>query len=486
MLTETDRIGSYQLSRDNRCIHLSRQNIAGQEDMLDNIFLLTVDALGARHVGFLGYDRNTTPHLDELAKQGIQCQVGVAQSSHTRESMPSLFYSAYPFQLGEVGPVPDDRPTITTELRNAGYTTAGFHSNPYLSRAYGFDRGFDTFDDALPLAKNRVFTFIHRAINHFRLQPYTRAEDLNAKGLDWIDTTTSDRRFLWLHYMDPHGPYQPSDNVQQLFRDEMIGRREAKKLWRRTVDEPETITEEERQTLIDLYDAEIRYTDEAIGAFIDELETRELLDSSLIIMTADHGDAFGEHGIYGHPRQLYEELIHVPLLMIVPDGSSAQITQPIENIDIGPTILQMIDQDIPTEFEGSPIKYTSNTTADSARLTTRSPDAEHSGSDPAAFAEAHGESDNVGVDRFVIRTGEYKYLVEIGPDGIVETRRLFDLSDDLGERTDIQAEFPDVRTRLDNRLLQHINEVKSTAVNTDGPSEVDAVVEDRLDDLGYK
>jgi arylsulfatase len=454
--------------------------------MVDNIFLLTVDALGAKHVGFLGYDRNTTPYLDEFAERSIQCRAGIAQSSHTRESMPSLFYSAYPFQLGEVGPVPDDHPTITTELANAGYTTAGFHSNPYLSRAYGFDRGFDTFDDALPLAKNRILTFVHRAINHFRLQPYTRAEDLNAKGLNWVDTTTADRRFLWLHYMDPHGPYQPPDSAQQLFHNETIGRREAKELWRRTVDEPETISDEERETLIDLYDAEIRYTDEAIGSFITELEARGLLDSSVVIVTADHGDAFGEHGIYGHPRQLYEELIHVPLLMFTPNGSSARLTQPVENIDIGPTILQMIDHDIPEEFQGTPLTDIVDTTTDSARVAAESSDAEHLNGEPAAFAEAHGESDDVGVGRFAIRTEKYKYLVETDPDEAVRTRRLFDLSDDPEERTNVQTDLPDVRDRLDERLLQHISHTQAVDHAADDQSEVDAVVEDRLENLGYQ
>ncbi|WP_077152331.1 sulfatase-like hydrolase/transferase [Halorubrum tropicale] len=454
--------------------------------MVDNIFLLTVDALGAKHVGFLGYDRNTTPYLDEFSERGIQCQAAIAQSSHTRESMPSLFYSAYPFQLGEVGPVPDSRPTITTELADAGFTTAGFHSNPYLSRAYGFDRGFDTFDDGLPLAKNRILTFLHRAINHFQLQPYTRAEDLNAKGLNWIDTTTADRRFLWLHYMDPHGPYQPPDNAQRLFRDETLGRREAKKLWRRTVDEPETISEEERKALIDLYDAEIRYTDKAIGSFIDELEARGLLDSSVVIVTADHGDTFGEHGIYGHPRQLYEELIHVPLLILTPEGSSTHLTQPVENIDIGPTILQIIDRDIPGEFEGSPLIDKSESSADSTRSTAKSSDAEQASNEPAAFAETHGESDDVGVGRFAIRTKRYKYHVETTPDSTVKTRRLFDLFDDPEERTHVQKELPDVRERLNERLHQHISRTQAVDRTADDQSEVDAVVEDRLENLGYQ
>jgi len=458
--------------------------------MVDHVFLLTVDALGAEHVGFLGYDRDTTPRLDELAERGLTCRTCIAQSSHTRESMPSLFYSAYPFQLGDVGPVPDDRPTITAELADAGYATAGFHSNPYLSRAYGFDRGFDAFDDGLPLAKNRVLTFVHRAINHFRLQPYTRADDLNAKGLDWLDSTTADRRFLWLHYMDPHGPYQPPARTQELFRDEPVGQRTAKKLWRRTVDEPETITDEERETLVDLYDAEIRYTDEMIGAFLDELAARGVRDSSLIVVAADHGDAFGRHGIYGHPRHLYEELVHVPLVVLGANGSSARIERPVENVDVGPTILDAVGRDVPPEFEGESLRRLGgdeDKDENEATSTATEPSGtEGAGSEPAAFAEAHGEGDDAGVGRFAIRTPRYKYLVELDVDDEVATRRLYDLVDDPDEQTDVKAERPAVRDRLHERLLDHVTEVKAEADEVGDRDEVDAVVTDRLENLGYR
>lgn len=454
--------------------------------MVDHVFLLTVDALGAGHVGFLGYDRDTTPRLDELAESGIQARTCIAQSSHTRESMPSLFYSAYPFQLGDVGPVPDDRPTIATELDDAGYATAGFHSNPYLSRAYGFDRGFDAFDDGLPLAKNRLLTFLHRAINHFRLQPYTRAEDLNAQGLKWLDETTAERRFLWLHYMDPHGPYQPPARTQELFRDETVGQRTAKKLWRRTVDEPETITDEERETLIDLYDAEIRYTDEMIGAFLDELEARDLLDSSLVVVAADHGDAFGQHGIYGHPRHLYEELIHVPLLVLGPNGSSARIERPVENIDIGATILDAVDRGVPLEFEGEPLQGVVEATDGVTETVTEPSGADGEERDPAAFAEAHGEGDTADIDRFAIRTGQYKYLVELDADDEVATRRLYDLAEDPDEQTDIQAKRSAVRDRLHERLIGHVTDVKAEADELGEQGEIDAVVADRLENLGYR
>jgi arylsulfatase len=449
-----------------------------------DVFLLTVDALGASHVGSLGYDRETTPRLDALADRGIECRTCIAQSSHTRESMPSLFYSAYPFQLGEVGPVPDDRPTVVTELSDAGYATAGFHSNPYLSRAYDFDRGFEAFDDALPLAENRLMTFLHRVVNHFRLQPYTRGEDLTRQGLSWIDNTTADSRFLWLHYMDPHGPYQPPARFQRLFRDETVGRRRAKRLWRRTVDEPETITDDERETLVDLYDAEIRYVDEAVGTFVDGLADRGLLDSSLVVLAADHGDAFGEHGVYGHPRQLYEDLVHVPLILAGPDLPSTRLDRPVENTDIAPTLVEAVGRDPAPAFRGTPVQRRIETTTADTAVSTH--DATEVDTAAVAFTEAHGEGEEADISRFAVRTRQYKYQLELrGPDELLRDA-LYDLAEDPDEQTDIRDDRPAVRERLRAVLDDHVASVTADGSATERDDPVDHVVADRLEDLGYR
>lgn len=449
-----------------------------------DVFLLTVDALGASHVGSLGYDRETTPRLDALADRGIECRTCIAQSSHTRESMPSLFYSAYPFELGEVGPVPDDRPTLVTELSDAGYATAGFHSNPYLSRAYDFDRGFDAFDDSLPLARNRLLTFVHRVVNHVRLQPYTRGASLTERGLSWLDETPADSRFLWLHYMDPHGPYQPPPRLQRLFRDEPIGRLRAKRLWRRTVDEPETITSEERDALVDLYDAEIRYVDEAIGAFLDGLDERGLLDSSVIVVAADHGDAFGEHGVYGHPRQLYEELVHVPLILVGPDLPSTRLDRPVENTDIAPTLAEAVGRDPTPAFRGTPVQRRLGTTTADTAVSTH--DATEVDTAVVAFTEAHGEGEEADVSRFAVRTRRYKYHLELcGTDEFLRDA-LYDLAEDPDEQTDICDDRPAVRESLRAVLDDHVASVTTDRNATERDDSIDPVVADRLEDLGYR
>lgn len=444
--------------------------------MTQNVILCTVDALGAGHTSTLGYERETTPQLSALAEEGLLYSTCIAQSSHTRESMPSLFYSAYPFTLGDVGPVPSNRPMISTELSDAGFTTAGFHSNPYLSQAYNFDRGFDVFYDSLPLAENRLMTFVHRVLNHFRLQPYTRADELNEKGLQWLSETTAERRFLWLHYMDPHGPYQPPERFQSQFRESTVGQRRAKRLWRRTVDSPESITPEERETLVDLYDAEIRFTDAMIGQFVDELRNRNLFEDTLLVVAADHGDAFGTHDIYGHPRHLYEELIHVPLLVIGPDVPQGEtIERPVENIDIGPTILDAVGQSVPSEFAGTSLPM---------ETPSSSGNRESDDFSPVVFAQVHGEDDSASVRRFAARTPRYKYHFEQSDSE--RSAELYDLERDPGERNDVSDDRSDVRQRLDPRLREHIDATEERTIDVTDDGDVDSVVEDRLENLGYK
>jgi arylsulfatase len=441
---------------------------------IKNIVLLTIDALRADRVGWLGYNRKVTPSLDDVAAHSRAYTTCIAQSSHTRESMPSLFFSAYPRELGAVGPVPDDRPTLVTELSNAGFTTAGFHSNPYLSRAYGFNRGFDVFDDSLPLARNRITTFLHRVINHLRLQPYMKAKNLTNKGLNWLGRTNGER-FLWLHYMDPHGPYQPPTEYQQLFRDETIGKREAKRLWRRTVEEPETIDDSDRNQLRDLYDAEIRYLDDNIGRFFNELVNRDLKEETLVIIGADHGDAFGEHGLYGHPRRLYETLIHVPLLVHPPDDIDCiQINQPVENIDIAPTILDAVDRDIPDVFAGKSLSSDDreNQTSDDGYQST------------CAFAHAHGEEEMSSRNWYTVRTKQHKLHLHVNDDGTVHARELYDLLTDPNEYNDLSDEREGFLEEIESRLSTHLSSIDEPTDLTS--NKVDDVVEDRLRTLGYR
>jgi len=385
--------------------------------------------------------------------------------------MPSLFFSAYPSKL-EIGPVPDDQPTLATALSEAGYATAGFHSNPYLSRAFGFDRGFDTFEDSLPLASNRVFAFLNRVVNYVRTVPYERAATHNQQALDWLDATDDGPRFVWIHYMDPHGPYQPPATYQSEFCEKTVGKRRAKRLWRRMVDEPGTLTEREVKRLGNLYDAEIRYTDAMIGEFLDDLSDRGLLEQSTVVVAADHGELFGEHDMYGHPRRLYENLIHVPLFVKRPgdESSHTRIDRPVENIDVAATILDSVDQPVPDSFEGDPLPATPS---------------EYDDLEPAAVAECRGEGDEEGRQRFAVRTSRYKYCIELDEEWDELSSALYDLGES-GKHRDETENRPEIRRALETRLPVHLDRDRPRDVDGQADSHESAVVEQRLRDLGYR
>lgn len=311
------------------------------QDDWEHVILLSADALRADHLSCYGYHRETSPVLDELAGESIRFTDAYSASSHTREAVPALLTGEYPdvavdsnYRLA--------RDTIASTLSEEGFATGGFHSNPFVSRAYGFDRGFDAFDDDLHFGKHKLIALAQRAFDKLRNRHYARAEEINERSLAWLDSLDDDQPFfLWNHYMDTHGPYEPPGEFRGMYTDVDVSDREAQSLYQRAIKKPDSITDDERQLLIDLYDAEIRYNDERIGEFLEALRERELLDRSLLVVTADHGDAFGEHGYYEHPRYLHDELVHVPLLVRPPGGAGGEVIEtPASTLDVAATVAE--------------------------------------------------------------------------------------------------------------------------------------------------
>ena len=151
--------------------------------------------------------------------------------------------------------------TVATALQETGYATGGFHSNPYVSRAYGYGEDFDTFDDDLHLGRHKLIALAQRALDKLRNRHYARAETINELALEFVDST-EEPFFLWAHYMDPHGPYSPPREYQEVFHDEYVGMKRAQEMYRRAViEDPESITADERRELVNLYGEEVRYAD---------------------------------------------------------------------------------------------------------------------------------------------------------------------------------------------------------------------------------
>lgn len=421
---------------------------------VENVVLLTLDALRADHVSSYGYDRETTPNLDRFAAENVQFSNAYSVSTHTREAIPGLLTGRYPnacvdnsYELAA--------DTIASYLRETEYTTGAFHANPYVSRAYGFDRDFDTFDDDLYLGQHKLIALAQRAYDKIRNRHYARAGTINERALEFVDST-EEPFFLWSHYMDPHGPYSPPREYQTVFHDEYVGMKRAQKMYKRSaVSDPDSITDDERQEMVNLYDEEVRYADAQLGAFLNELEARGLLEETLVIITADHGDAFGEHGYYGHPRQLDEELLRVPLVVHHPDLSKAEVSVPASGVDIVPTVLEAAGVDAGTLAGESLIEVADDSGAYKGRV---------------VFSQARGDSryDEEHVRRF-------------RADSLEEWARL-ERDVESGEVLSMEPE----ESSLLEELSAH-SETSLAGVSVSSESgETSKDVERRLEALGYK
>ena len=421
-----------------------------------NIILLTIDALRSDHLSCYGYDRKTSPFLDHLSNDNVQFLNAFSASSHTREAVPSLLTGQHPdiFSDNEYRLVED---SIATYLKETPLKTGAFHSNPFVSRAYNFDKDFDKFDDDLYLGQNKLIALAQRAWDKLRHRNYARAETINKRSLKWIDSLGDQPFFLWNHYMDVHGPYEPPESYRKEFHGNSISSKKSQELYDKCVDNPELVTEKEEQTQVDLYDSEISYVDSKIKSMMNEIDSRGLLKNSLVIISADHGDAFGEHGYYGHPRRLDDILLSVPLILIGPDLSKAEITQPVSTLDIIPTILEECGQKF-SDLPGEPLNRICD---EPSNFTNR-----------IIISQARGENSDRDIRRYCARDESNKYSLSVN----ISTG-------------DMNVTSPnDNNNHLKSKLIEFCtNRDKTSFEESSIPSsESEKQLEDRLEALGYK
>jgi len=437
-----------------------------------NIILLTVDALRADHVSYHGYDRRTTPFIDSLVSESFTFRTAIAPSSHTREAVPALLSGQNPTIFANDG-YRMTTPNIGGVLSRHGHRTAAFHSNPYLSRAYGYGDGFDKFDDDLLLGQNRLLALAQTALNKLLMQRgdfYARADRINNRALSWLDQAP-EPFFLWNHYMDVHGPYNPPQGYD-IFLDEEISGSTSQDLYQRSIDDPGSISEEDHRRLVDAYDGEIQYLDEQIRVLFEKLKRRNLLDDTLVILTADHGDAFGEQGYYGHPRDLHEGLLHVPLLIHDPQRDKKVVKDIVTTRDVPATILSWAgieDSDIIGNSLWEVVQKSEVRTG-------------------TAYASSQGLYDDEGKRLFSVRDDGYKWILKrtIDSNEIV-SEQLFSLEN--GKETHIENH--EVNSNQLNVLLEKLRTRSRDLVSRmdDAPEESQDVNEEvsaRLEALGYK
>lgn len=431
----------------------------------ENIILLTIDALRSDHLSYKGYDKKTTPNLDRIAKNNTVVSNAISASSHTREAIPALLTGKTPSNAID-GSYRLNSKNIATYLGNQDFRTGAFHSNPYISRAYGFDEGFEEFDDDLRLGGNRLVALAQRAIDKLRNRHYASADEINSRSMEWIDSIKEfENFFVWNHYMDVHGPYNPPGE----FGEVTVSDKKAQNLYQKCVKNPNEITEDEKNLLIDLYDGEIRYVDKYLGKFVSALKKRSLLDESLLVITSDHGDAFGEHGYYGHPRYLHNELLKIPLIIIRPENSSQVLNFPVSTLDIVVTIIEEVGMD------GSHLPGKNIFHAQEKEMTNR-----------IVYSSVRGENEDSHIHRFCAQTNKYKYTIEKNiSTGEVTKENALDLQDKRSIKSVSEGgeELIDIKKSLETHIS---NMNTSIGEPSDNDEEAVSEIQDRLEALGYK
>lgn len=303
------------------------------------ILILLLDTLRADHTGLGGGER-ATPFLDALARESIVFDRAYANASWTRPSVATLFTARLPTSHGCVnreGLLVQEVVTLAEVLLDAGYATRGVIANGNVIAELGFDQGFQSYE-------------------HVAARPYADAERMLPAvkaQLDVLDPG-GPPGFLYLHYADPHDPYHRRtefDFAHGLAGD-FDGSRKAIDAFRHARTQP---SKEDQARVNALYDGEIAWLDARLSELFDELNRRGILDRAWVVVTSDHGEGLWNHGIPGHGPQVYEEQVHVPLIVRPPGGlaqGSLRVSEPIGQLDVAPTLLELVGVPVPESFEG--------------------------------------------------------------------------------------------------------------------------------------
>ena len=333
-----------------------------------NIILITLDTLRADHVSSYGYQRPTTPNLDRAAKGGVLFENAFSNSSWTLPAHASLFTGRLPreHKADWTQPLNNKYPTLAELLSQRGYLTAAFSANmSYVTPEWGLARGFTYFAAHGNSIVESVTTTVYGkklALNVLPLAGYfdipgrKRAQHINQELFHWLDKTDGRPFFAFLNYFDPHDPYLTDGKYQKRFSDEVargdvINFQFQANSFRRKP----RLTEQEVQAEIDSYDGCLSYLDVQLGELFAELSRRQIENNTLVIVTSDHGEAFGAHDLFGHGNSLYIESLHVPLIFIWPGKlpGGTRVSQVVSLHDIPATVMELLGDNSSSAIPGN-------------------------------------------------------------------------------------------------------------------------------------
>ena len=393
-----------------------------------NIILIVIDTLRADHLGCFGYHRNTSPNIDAFAAESVLFTKAVCTAPWTTPSIASIMTSCYSSTLGMSGPpkpIPPQFPCLAEVLGQNGYTTFGLVSHLYAAGRLGFARGFDAFDES--------FMAGHHAVS---------SSSVTGRALTFLKQERRKPFFAFLHYFDPHYNYvlHSKYDFYPDYKGDVTSGDDIKSLRGRIGD----LSADDLGYLQALYDSEVAHTDEHVGRLLEEIKKLGLYDNSIIIITSDHGEELGERGHIGHRIKLYQEMIHVPL-MIKPPGAPAKVfDRYVSLLDLAPTILKCVDLSMPDGIEGVPIDLTT---------------LDHF-ADRAVFSETNWSQ---YVDSVIFKGQKLIYYRKRDPEfekPLLKTaEQFYDLSKDPGEEKILTAEPVDIERSIRGLLLKWFNRI---------------------------
>ncbi len=389
-----------------------------------NVLLLTLDTTRADRLGCYGYAAAQTPALDDLAAAGVRFERAFCQVPLTLPSHVSLLTGTYPptngIRINAGGVLGDDVPTLAERFQRHGYRTGAFIAAWVLESSFGLDRGFDHYDDELGDARGTSGELAER-----------RANEVCDRALAWLATDAGRPFFAWVHFFDPHHPYEPPEPY--------------------------------RQRLADAYDGEIAFMDSQVDRLLDWLEARKLRERTLIVVAGDHGEAFGEHEEIRHGLFVYDTTMRVPLILVWPrELPAGQVVRgPVPLVDVFPTIMELVGWDTPEGVEGLSL-----VSAARAGQTEGLP----------VYGETEYPRRSYGWAGLRSLTGAcWKYIE-------APRRELYDRALDPHEQTNVIADHAEEAARLHEELQELAAEMTP---HTATPLTPDAAALRRLQSLGY-
>jgi arylsulfatase A-like enzyme/Tfp pilus assembly protein PilF len=393
-----------------------------------NVLLITIDTLRADRLGCYGYSEIQTPNIDALAKSGVLFKDATAHVPLTLPAHTSIMTGNFPPYHGvhDNGGfyVSKSQTTMAELFKQNGFSTAAFVGAYVLDSMWGIDQGFDTYFDNFDVNKAERVSLgeVQRG-----------ADEVYTNSIQWLDGHRKEKFFLWVHFYDPHTPYEPPKQYADLYRNRP-------------------------------YVGEIAYTDSVVGKLLNYFDQHKLRDKTIILLTGDHGESLGEHKEATHAFFIYDATLHVPMILSVPGRTlrEKRVLQQARSVDIAPTLLQLSGIGVPESVQGRSLLH----------LILDSP-----GFVAPSFAECRFPEYHFGWSRLLsLRDGNYKYIDAPEPE-------LYDLNKDPKELTNIYKDKKEIAERM-RVQLNKIDNVK-TEGSTMQPGAIDNETHEKLAALGY-